>query len=152
MKGIHLIVILCGLVLPTLIGCESNNLHLSYDEICNRSAIEVIEIPDAYYNDTTYITFHENGFYSRQGDTYLQDKGKFRIENDTLKVYYSCSDDNGESRCGVQKYVLKGDSRLHLTFVRDIDGTVYDLSKVGFGKLLEFIDSIRIDSPAGDSK
>jgi|GEM_PF-6405638 len=132
-------IIVLGFLYFLITSCEQK-VHLTTRELIGRSAVEYVSLPGIDYLDSSKIYFNSNNEYRRTQGIYIQLKGHYEVRNDTLEIHYHCQEICNNMTCGVQQYVLKSDGKLYLTFMRDIDGIIEDLSNTPFDKVLEVRD------------
>jgi hypothetical protein len=130
---------LLGFIFFLITGCEQK-IHLTTNELIGKSAIEYVNLPGIDYLDSTRVYFYPNNEYRRTPGMYIQLEGHYEVRNDTLEIHYDCHKKCNDATCGVQQYVMKSDGKLYLTFMRDSDGIIEDLSKTPFDKVLEVQD------------
>lgn len=139
-KSLYLI-----LLLLFISSCTSNT-HLDTNQLTGKSYFEIIDLPSQFYLDSCLTTFTTNSTYKREIGIYTQKEGPYSINNDTLTLHYTCRKTCNTDSCGVQKYLLKSDDHLHLTFMRELDGKIIHIKDSPFSKKLEYCDSSCINN------
>ncbi len=131
-----------ALYIITLFGLTAcaKKVPMANDFLSGKTAIEIVETEVEPFTDTIQTHFYKNGIFLRTGEVYMQNEGNYKVENDTLIIFYDAIEFGNLEGAGEQRYVLKDDGKLHLIYMVDKFAKVTDLDHTSVDTELELRD------------